>query len=72
MQQQRRFSPPKIKETEGKIQYSRRAVNLMYETLGIDEKMGNGIDLVVDATGTEICAQMGIFLAKSGGTYIQV
>ena len=66
------FLPPKPVEGESKIQYSRRAVEVLSGTFGIDERGKKGIDLVVDATGAETCVQMGLFLAKIGGTYIQV
>ena len=66
------FLPPRIEDGESKVQYSRRVVKLMSDSLRIEERGVNGIDLVVDATGAETCAQMAIFLAKEGGKFIQV
>ena len=33
---------------------------------------GEGIDLVVECSGAEVCVQTGIYLAKRRGTYVQV
>ena len=46
--------------------------HLRMESLGIDERGSKAVDLVVDASGAEVCIQMGLFLVKYGGTYLQV
>jgi D-xylulose reductase len=66
------FTPPTMNEGESKMAYSKRAVAEMSQSLGIEERGSKGIDLVIDASGAEVCVQMGIFLAKHGGTYVQV
>jgi len=66
------FLPPKLQESEKKIDFSKRVVQQMRVELGIEERGEKAVDLVVDATGAEVCIQMGIFLVKVGGTYIQV
>ena len=35
------------------------------------QDVGQGFDVVVEASGAEICAQMGVFMLKSGGTMVQ-
>src|ERR1700761_6233440 len=61
------FTPPTMNEGESKMAYSKRAVSEMTQSLGIEERGSKGIDLVIDASGAEVCVQMGIFLAKHGG-----
>jgi D-xylulose reductase len=62
----------KPKEGEKNIDYSRRTAREISEELGIEERGRKGIDVVIDATGAETCIQAGIFLAKVGGTFVQV
>ena len=66
------FLPPQFESTETKMVYSKRASKLMKEKLGIEDRGPKGIDLVVDASGAEVCIQMGMLLAKVGGTFVQV
>ena len=33
--------------------------------------LGEGADVVIEATGAASCVQMGIFITKKGGTYVQ-
>lgn len=66
------FIPPPFEQGETKIAYSRRAADLFKEQLGVEERGPTGLDLVIDASGAEVCIQMGIFIAKIGGTYLQV
>ena len=35
------------------------------------EKLGHGFDVIIEASGADICAQMGVFMLKPGGTMIQ-
>lgn len=39
---------------------------------GYEERGPRGVDLIIDCTGAEICVQTALFLAKHGGTYVQV
>ncbi|KAI5125040.1 hypothetical protein M0805_007464 [Coniferiporia weirii] len=66
------FIPPPFEEGETRIQYSKRAANLLKEQLGVEERGPKGLDLVVDASGAEVCIQMGVFISKIGGTFIQL
>lgn len=66
------FIPGKFKEGESKIEYSRRTTQEMKDQLGLADAGPNGVDTIIEATGAEVCIQMGLFLAKSGGTFIQV
>lgn len=64
------FAPPKMQEGETKIAYSRRASAELSAALGVEDRGPNAIDLVIEATGAEVCIQMAIFLAKIGGSSI--
>ena len=66
------FLPPPFEPGETKIAYSRRAASLMKEKLGIEERGKKSLDLVVDASGAEVCIQMGLYISKIGGTFVQV
>lgn len=66
------FLPPKPQEGEKRMDFSKRVVGEMSSTLGIEERGRKAVDLVIDASGAEVCIQMGIFLVKYGGTYVQV
>ena len=57
---------------EDKMEYSRKASEIMKRALCIEERGPNSIDLVIDATGAETCIQMAVLVAKFGGTLIQV
>lgn len=37
-----------------------------------DCDLGLGADVVIDATGAEVCVQTGLNVARAGGTYVQV
>jgi len=66
------YLPPKFEPGETKMAYSERNANTMKAQLGIDERGPTAIDLVVDASGAEVSIQTGIFVARQGGTYVQV
>lgn len=67
------FTVPEFLPNESKMDYSKRSSKLLKEMLGMLEKGGNeGFDLVLEATGAETCIQMGILVAKPGGTFVQV
>ncbi|KAI9448159.1 xylitol dehydrogenase [Lactarius indigo] len=57
---------------ESKIAYSRRSAGLLKETLGVEDRGDKAIDVVLDASGAEVSIQTGIFIAKVGGTFVQV
>lgn len=62
-----------MNKDENKMDYARRQSEEMAKSLGLDLGQGeNSIDLVVDCTGAEICIATGMYLAKDGGTYVQV
>lgn len=44
----------------------------MSRELSIPVRGDGAIDLVLEASGAEVCIQVGLFLAKPGGTYVQV
>lgn len=62
------FLPPKMNEGESRMAYSQRATDQLVKELGIEERGEKSVDLVLDASGAEVCVQMGIFLVRSGGT----
>ncbi|KAK7695916.1 hypothetical protein QCA50_000555 [Cerrena zonata] len=66
------YVPPAMEPGESKIAYSERNANLMKEKLGIEERGKKSIDLVVEASGAEVSIQTGIFIARTGGTFVQV
>ncbi|KAL5487813.1 hypothetical protein ACEPAI_5921 [Sanghuangporus weigelae] len=66
------FLPPPFEQGETKMAYSRRAAGLLKEKLGVEDRGPKSLDLVVDASGAEVCIQMGLYLAKVGGTFLQV
>jgi D-xylulose reductase len=64
--------PPKMEQGESRIAYSRRNADLMKKEFAIEDSGPGQIDLVIDASGAEVSIQTGIFIAKSGGTFVQV
>ncbi|KAL5529749.1 hypothetical protein ACEPAG_5734 [Sanghuangporus baumii] len=66
------FLPPPQGTNEKKMEYSKRAVGVMKNALGLEERGPNSIDLVLDATGAETCIQMALLVVKIGGTFVQV
>lgn len=66
------FQPPPSQDGESKIAYSRRSAGLLMETLGVEEWGDKAIDVVLDASGAEVSIQTGIYIAKVGGTFVQV
>ncbi|KAG1889432.1 chaperonin 10-like protein [Suillus subluteus] len=66
------FLPPSMDKGESRIGFSMRNAQAMKEKLGIAEHGPRAIDLVLDASGAEVCIQTGIRIAKSGGTFVQV
>lgn len=66
------FLPGPMKEGEARVDYSRRTALELKEKLGIADAGPNGVDVIIEATGAEVCIQTGYFVVKSGGTFIQV
>ncbi|KZT20407.1 xylitol dehydrogenase [Neolentinus lepideus HHB14362 ss-1] len=62
------FQPPAMQPGQSKVQYSQGSAAAMKKQLGLPK----GVDVVVDASGAEVSIQTGVFLAKNGGTYVQV
>jgi D-xylulose reductase len=62
-------SDVKMNEGEKRMDWSKRVVEVMKEKLGLTERGETAVDLVVDATGAEVCIQMGFYLVKAGGAY---
>lgn len=65
---------PSIKPREGESypDFSRRNAEAMKRELDIEDRGKNAIDLVIDASGAEISIQTAFFVAKAGGTIVQV
>jgi D-xylulose reductase len=66
------YLPVKPVDGEGKVDYSRRNAETMRKELGIEERGNKAIDLVIDASGAEVSIQTGLYIAKAGGTFVQV
>ncbi|KAF9464440.1 xylitol dehydrogenase [Collybia nuda] len=66
------YLPVAARDGESKIDYSRRNAENMKAQLGIDERGRRAIDLVIDASGAEVSIQTGLYIAKAGGTFVQV
>lgn len=62
--------PPQ--EAEERMEWSRRETGRMMREMGIEMRGERAVDVVVDASGAEVCVQMGLYLVKVGGTYVQV
>lgn len=66
------YQPPAPEANESRLDYSERVAHIMREELIIPARGEEGIDLVLEASGAEACIQIGLFLIKPGGTYVQV
>ncbi|GAB1519922.1 hypothetical protein RhiTH_002993 [Rhizoctonia solani] len=66
------FLPPKMEEGESKPAYSARAAALLKKEFGLSDRGDNSVDVVIDASGAEVCVQMGFHIIRVGGTYVQV
>ncbi|KAG2045157.1 xylitol dehydrogenase [Suillus americanus] len=66
------FLPPSMDKGESGVAFSMRNAQAMKEKLSIAEHGPRAIDLVLDASGAEVCIQTGIRIAKSGGAFVQV
>ena len=66
------FLPPPFEPGEAKMAYSQRAVGLLKQKFGVEDRGSKGLNFAIDASGAEVCVQMGIFLTKVGGTMVQM
>jgi len=66
------FFPPHPKAGESKIEFSGRVAAIITKELNIPDRGDNSLDLVIDASGAEVCIQTGLFLVRQGGTFVQV
>ncbi len=56
----------KQEKDESRPEYSLRAANDLLATLHVPPRGPGSIDLVMDATGAEVCIQMGINAVRPG------
>ncbi|GJN90508.1 hypothetical protein Rhopal_003519-T1 [Rhodotorula paludigena] len=66
------FLPPKPQEGEAKGDYPRRNAKAIRQRFGFGERQPDGVDLVIDCSGAEVCIQTSIHLLRHGGTHVQV
>lgn len=66
------FQPPAPQSGESKMAFSRRSADSLKKQLGVEDRGSKAIDLVIDASGAEVSIQTALFIAKSGGTFVQV
>lgn len=66
------YLPISRQDGETNPEYSERNAENMKKQLGIADRGKNAIDLIIDASGAEVSIQTGFFVAKTGGTFIQV
>ncbi|CAD6573669.1 MAG: hypothetical protein TREMPRED_000884 [Tremellales sp. Tagirdzhanova-0007] len=65
------YRPIKQDENESRPIYALRAAADLLLSTGTPARGPGSIDLVVDASGAEVCIQMGINAVKPGGTFVQ-
>ena len=61
------FMPPKPSQGVDAMEHSESVASLMREELGL----GEGADVILECSGAEACVQMGIYVARRGGTFVQ-
>ncbi|KAL3482892.1 chaperonin 10-like protein [Aspergillus germanicus] len=61
------FAPPARPEGVEEVEWSEKVAGMIKETFGL----GEGADVVIEATGAQSCIQAGIHVAKKGGMYVQ-
>ncbi|KAL4938250.1 hypothetical protein BDV06DRAFT_232006 [Aspergillus oleicola] len=61
------FLPPKKPEGVEEVDWSEKVAKMIKEKFGL----GEGPDVVLEATGAQACIQAGVHLTKKGGTYVQ-
>lgn len=68
------FSPPLMPRKEGQSYNADEESDWSANVAAQIKKtcqLGEGPDVVIDATGAQSCIQTGVFLCKKGGTYVQ-
>lgn len=66
------YLPPNVEQGEDNLEYSRRNAARMKAELCIEDTGPHSIDLVIDASGAELSIQTAFYIAKSGGSFVQV
>ena len=66
------FCPPKPHEGESRMAYSKRSNETLKKELDVADTGVNGIDVIIEASGAEVCIQTGYYLIKPGGVFVQV
>ncbi|EAU37641.1 hypothetical protein ATEG_02679 [Aspergillus terreus NIH2624] len=61
------FLPPAKPEGVDESEWSARVAKMIKEQF----ELGEGPDVVIEATGAQACIQTGVHLTKKGGTYVQ-
>lgn len=55
---------------EPRMDYSRRTTQQMQQELGIPERGFGGVDIVIEASGAEVCIKILSTLCKLGGRFL--
>lgn len=53
------------------MDFSRRSTAELREKLNLSEKGSGSVGVVIEASGAEACIQMGMFLVREAGVYVQ-
>jgi D-xylulose reductase len=61
------FMPPKPESGVDPIAHAEKVAEVLKKEHGLE----HGADVVLECSGAEPCVQMGVFVAKDGGTYVQ-
>jgi D-xylulose reductase len=60
------LSQPPPEKDESRPDYSQRVAGLVRDAAGLEVRGGDAIDLVLEASGAEVCCQIGIHIVKPG------
>ncbi|GAA6062076.1 hypothetical protein JCM10212_006499 [Sporobolomyces blumeae] len=63
---------PSMNQGESKLDYSKRSAEEICKRFGFAERGPEGLDLVIDCSGAEVCIQTGIFALRHGGQLVHV
>jgi D-xylulose reductase len=66
------FCPPEVNEGESRMAYSKRSSETLKKELGVPDAGVDSIDVIIEASGAEVCIQTGYYLIKPGGVFVQV
>ena len=63
------FQPPKkpLASKQSDLEWSESVAKMIQSQFSLEE----GADVVIEATGAAPCVQMGVYITKKGGTYVQ-